>query len=164
MVTEEETQPMGKIENEEKLPIILMADIKGAVANPGVYQVQEGDRVVDLIQLAGGLTKEADPATLNFAMHVHDEMVVYVPRMGEQVVEAVTQSTGGQPQGKDTVNLNTAGKDVLETLPGIGPSKAEAIIKYRETNGPFKKIEDLKEISGIGEKTFEKLKDLISVK
>jgi competence protein ComEA len=144
--------------------LIIMADIKGAVVNPGVYKFQDGSRVIDLIELAGGLAKDADSATINFAMHVKDEMVIYVPRIGEQVEAAIHVQAGQPTSGKTAVNLNTAEASELETLPGIGPSKAEAIIEHRETNGPYKSIEDLKLISGIGDKTFEKLKELISVK
>ncbi|MBT2636471.1 helix-hairpin-helix domain-containing protein [Bacillus sp. ISL-39] len=147
--------------DEEALP--MMADIKGAVVNPGVYQINEGGRVIDLIELAGGLEQDADTAAINFALYVHDEMAIYVPRIGEEV-KAVLPAQLGESDGKGTVNLNSAESSELQTLPGIGPAKADAIIKHRETNGPFKSIEDLKEISGIGVKTFEKLKDLISVK
>jgi competence protein ComEA len=147
---------------DEKI-IVMMADIKGAVVNPGVYKINEGGRVVDLIELAGGLAEDADAAAINFALYVQDEMAIYVPRIGENV-NAVLPVQVGETAGNGTVNLNSAQSSELQTLPGIGPAKAEAIIEYRETNGPYKSIEDLKEISGIGDKTFEKLKDLISVK
>jgi competence protein ComEA len=157
--TEEE-----KTETPADEPLVLMADIKGAVNQPGVYEIQEGNRVVDLVELAGGLAAEADVSTINFAMRVTDEMTIYIPKKGESV-ESVNQIEGGeQSTKKTTVNLNRADASELETLPGIGPSKAEAIIEYRETNGSFKSIEDLKSISGIGDKTFEKLKELISVR
>ncbi|CAM3931417.1 helix-hairpin-helix domain-containing protein [Mesobacillus thioparans] len=155
-----------KEEKEDVVPkeIIMKADIKGAVAHPGVYEVNEGSRVIDLIELAGGLENEADVTAINFAMYVQDEMSIFVPRIGEEVHSSSVpmQNAGGTANGK--LDLNSAQSADLQTLPGIGPAKAEAIIEYRETNGPFKAIEDLKEISGIGEKTFEKLKDLISVK
>lgn len=164
MVASEETdlEEKGETKVEEK-EITMMADIKGAVVNPGVYQIEEGGRVIDLIELAGGLGQDADTAAINFALHVHDEMAVYVPRIGEEV-NAVLPAQSVAEAGKGTVNLNSAQSSELQTLPGIGPAKADAIIEHRETNGPFKRIEDLKDISGIGDKTFEKLKDLISVK
>lgn len=164
MVVNEEmgTEEMDKTQAEEET-ITMMADIKGAVVNPGVYQIEEGGRVIDLIELAGGLGQDADTAAINFAMHVHDEMAIYIPRIGEEV-NAVLPAQSGESAGKGKVNLNSAQSSELQTLPGIGPAKAEAIIEYRETNGPFKSIDDLKEISGIGDKTFEKLKDHISVK
>lgn len=148
----------------EQKPLVMMADIKGAVIKPGVYEIEADDRVIDLIELAGGLTKDAEAASINFAMHVSDEMVIYVPRKGESTEGYVPIQSGQQTQDKQKINLNTAAASELETLPGIGPSKAEAIIENRETNGPYKTIEDLKNISGIGDKTFEKLKELISVK
>lgn len=160
MVTELEPEKEADVEEKE---IIMMAEIKGAVVHPGVYEVKKGGRVIDLIEVAGGLEKEADAAAINFAMYVQDEMSIYVPRIGEEVPSSLpAQNEGEAANGK--LDLNTAQSADLQTLPGIGPAKAEAIIEYRETNGPFKAIEDLKEISGIGEKTFEKLKDLISVK
>jgi competence protein ComEA len=159
---EMDTEERDKTKVEEE-PITMMADIKGAVINPGVYQIEEGGRVIDLIELAGGLEPDADTASINFAMHVHDEMAVYVPRIGEDV-NVVLPAQSAESAGKGTVNLNSAQSSELQTLPGIGPAKAEAIIEHRETNGPFKSIDDLKEISGIGDKTFEKLKDQISVK
>lgn len=143
----------------EEKTAVMMADIKGAIVRPGVYEVAEGDRVIDLIKQAGGITQEADAATINFAMRVTDEMAIYIPKKGEQIKQASQQSSE-----KKLVNLNSATASDLETLPGIGPSKAEAIIDFRETNGPYRTIDDLKKISGIGEKTFEKLKNLISVK
>lgn len=165
VVTDVETNIDEKTETKavEKEEIIMMADIKGAVVKPGVYEIHQGGRVVDLIELAGGLAEDADTAAINFAMYVQDEMALYVPRIGENVTSALPGQVG-EGAGKETVNLNSAQSSELQTLPGIGPAKAEAIIEYRETNGPFKSIEDLKEISGIGDKTYEKLMELISVK
>ncbi|PLR93797.1 helix-hairpin-helix domain-containing protein [Bacillus sp. T33-2] len=149
-------------------PAVVKADIKGAVLKPGVYVMKEGDRVIDLIETAGGLSETADAATVNFALHVKDEMAVYIPEKGEQSnipqpVEGSLNGGTGTSGGTGKIDLNKAEAADLETLPGIGPSKATAILEYRETNGPFKAIEDLKLISGIGDKTFEKLKDNISV-
>lgn len=153
-----------KTETSAEEPLVLMADIKGAVNQPGVYEIQEGTRVIDLVEQAGGLTADSDASTINFAMRLTDEMTIYIPKKGESV-EQVTQIAKGQPVSQNTtVNLNSADASELETLPGIGPSKSKAIIEYRETNGAFKSIDDLKSISGIGDKTFEKLKDLISVR
>ncbi|HEY4550350.1 MAG TPA: helix-hairpin-helix domain-containing protein, partial [Bacillus sp. (in: firmicutes)] len=104
---------------------------------------------------------------INFAMKVVDEMVLYIPAIGEQNPTMAGAATSGSVQEGTTadgkISLNSATESELQTLPGIGPSKALAILEYRETNGSFKKIEDLMEISGIGEKTFEKLKEHIAV-
>ncbi|MBU8730311.1 helix-hairpin-helix domain-containing protein [Cytobacillus oceanisediminis] len=152
-------------EQAEQMPQPMKADIKGAVQKPGVYEAAEGDRVIDLLEKAGGLTDKADGTKINFALNITDEMVIYVPEKGEILEEATVEdgkARGQQDNGK--INLNQANESELQMLPGIGPSKAAAIIEYRETNGPFKDVADLKLISGIGEKTFEKLKEHISVK
>lgn len=142
---------------------IILVDVKGSVADPGVYEAQEGDRVIDLINEAGGLGENADEKMINFAQRVTDEMVLYIPAAGEDVsgTEMPSAPNGGNDDG--TVNINSADSTKLQTLPGIGPAKAEAIIEYRETNGSFAEKEDLKEISGIGDKTYEKLAELIKV-
>jgi competence protein ComEA len=157
------------VEEETEAPITMMADIKGAVKNPGVYEVTSGERIINLIEKAGGLQEDADPSAVNFALKVSDEMIVYIPKKGEENLGAggvggVNQQASSTGPGAGKVNLNTATTSELETLPGIGPAKSSAILEYRESNGAFKTIEDLKSISGIGDKTFEKLKDLITVK
>lgn len=139
----------------------VWVDIKGAIGRPGVYEVRVGERAVDVIELAGGLLDIADKNQVNLAMKVVDEMVLYIPSIGESDEDMPTMVT--LTKQDSTLNLNTASETELQTLPGIGPSKASAIIEYRETIGSFKTIEDLMEISGIGNKTFEKLKEHISV-
>ncbi|MED4204481.1 helix-hairpin-helix domain-containing protein [Neobacillus mesonae] len=153
-----------------KQPETIMVDVKGQVKRPGVYQASAGERVIDVIGRAGGLTAKADQTQVNFAEHVQDEMVIYIPSKGEDGLAVPGIAAGGQitnggasnQQGK--INLNKADTAELQTIPGIGPAKAAAIIDYRETSGGFKTIEDLKNISGIGDKTFEKLKDLVDVR
>ncbi len=163
----EDGQEKAEIDEGTEKQEKILIDVKGAVVAPGVYEALSGDRVQNLINQAGGLLETADQQKINFAMKVVDEMVLYIPMIGEdsQVTTGVqgSISTAGAVQGKDLVNLNTASESELETLPGVGPSKAAAIMEYRETNGRFRNIEELMEISGIGEKTFEKLKDHISV-
>lgn len=149
-------------------PQEMKVDVKGAVLSPGLYDALQGERVYDLIEKAGGFTAEADRNRVNLAQIVEDQMVIYVPVIGEEGDNAPVQnsvgtlSTGGAGEGQK-VNLNKADETELQTLPGIGPSKAEAIIQYRSENGPFQSIEDLKNVSGIGEKTFEKLKENIAI-
>lgn len=148
----------------------MMVDIKGQVKMPGVYQANEGERIIDLISRAGGLTELADQTGVNFAQHVEDAMVIYIPAVGEKGAplsgtnESQPISSGGVSQNQGKINLNKADETELQNLPGIGPAKAAAIIEYRSTSGPFNAVEDLKNVSGIGDKTFEKLKDLVSVK
>jgi competence protein ComEA len=153
----------GQLENKEAEveKMIIMVDIKGAVKNPGVYQAVEGERIYDLVNKAGGFAGGADQNQVNLSQRVVDEMVIYVPLVG--VEGEGTPLEIGQGQSK-FVNINKASESELQTLPGIGPAKALAILEFREANGGFKTIEDLKKISGIGEKTFEKLAPLISVK
>lgn len=154
LINEEEQ----KAENREVSTTIVI-DVKGAVKKPGVYTMNEGDRVVDAIEKAGGLLSEADENQLNLASLLKDEMVIYVPKKGEEVTQTNVQSQNDD--GK--VRINSATSEELQKLQGIGPAKAEAIITYREENGPFKTVEDLLEVSGIGEKTLENIKDDIVV-
>ncbi|MDG5470876.1 helix-hairpin-helix domain-containing protein [Jeotgalibacillus sp. ET6] len=149
--------------------LTIIVDVKGAVHSPGVYEVKEGDRVTDALKLAGGETREADMKFVNLSQKLQDEMVVYVPEAGEDVTSvpaasaaAVTATGAGEQPQK--ININTADAAELQTITGIGPAKAEAILAYRETEGNFESIEDIKNISGIGDKTFDKLKESIDVK
>ncbi len=164
---EGKAQAKEKPEQENEVSVPMMADIKGAVKKPGVYDVHQGERVIDLIEKAGGLTNKADTASINFAMKIGDEMAIYIPEKGGQGPPAgqIPVSGGGESTGNSQkVNLNSASASELETLPGIGPSKSAAIIEFRETSGAFRTVDDLKLISGIGDKTFEKLRELITVK
>jgi len=146
-------------------PSVIYVDVKGAVKAPGLYQAKEGERVMDAIRLAGGLLGSADEKQINFALKLHDEMVIYVPPEGEMADQPplLAGATPAVEAGEGKVNINRADLAELETLAGIGPAKAQAIIDYREQQGPFKTIEDLKNVSGIGEKTFEKLQESITV-
>ena len=147
---------------------MIKVDVKGAVSKPGVYTAQLGERVIDLVERAGGFLDDADQTKINLSQKVSDEMVIYVPIVGEDVEIVEQMANFSQPTEKASnsdgkVNINHADSAMLQTLPGIGAGKAEAIIEYRETNGPFQTVEDLMNVSGIGEKTFEKLKDSITV-
>lgn len=163
-LSETETPP----KDENPLPIEaipqIKVDIKGMVQSPGVYSVADGDRVIDLIQLAGGETTEADMKEVNLSQKLYDEMVIYIPAEGEELKASVLSPGSAASEQTAKINLNTADSDMLQTIPGIGPSKAQAILDYRETVGKFENIEDIKNISGIGDKTFDKLKEAIDVK
>lgn len=159
------------IPNEQETSSKVIVDVKGAVKFPGVYELTSEDRIIDAIQMAGGYLEEADSKYINHAQKLQDEMIIYIPKKGEslEVEQPVAQSIsiiGSTPSGKNDgkVNINTASESELTSLPGIGPTKAQAIIQYRQENGSFKTIDDIKNVSGIGEKTFEKLKDSITVK
>lgn len=169
VVISSKEEPAPKVEEKvpqekEKVIQTLMVDVKGAVVHPGVFQATSEERVKDLVDRAGGLTLSADPNQVNFAAHIEDEMVIYVPEIGEGKIQIADGSTGSkQEDSPDKINLNLADETELQLIPGVGPAKAKAIIEYRESTG-FKSIEDIKNISGIGDKTFEKLKEFIIVK
>ncbi|USK32686.1 helix-hairpin-helix domain-containing protein [Bacillus sp. F19] len=157
-----EEEPDSDDANEEQTVIV---DVKGEVQKPGVYEMKHGERFHHVIEKAGGLTKAADAVQINLAEMLEDGMVVYIPKLGETAEDNVQQPASAEVDvGEQQVNLNKATAEELQTLTGIGPAKAEAILSYREEAGGFKTIEDLMNVPGIGEKSFEKLKDSISVK
>lgn len=140
----------------------IMVDIKGFVTYPGVYEVLADSRIQDVVELAGGLSPEANPLTFNLAQKVRDEMVIYIG--GPDDPEVTSQAFETSEEGESlVVNLNEASKEELMQLNSIGPAKADSIIQYREDHGGFKTIEELKNVSGIGDKTFENLKDNLSI-
>ncbi|WP_194841993.1 helix-hairpin-helix domain-containing protein [Gracilibacillus salitolerans] len=149
------------LEEEELVPTEYKIDIKGEIKNPGVYQVTENDRVEDVIHLAGGFSSNADNQMINLAERVYDEMVIYVPAKGENAEEKQQViDTGNDDQ---QVKVNIASIEEMQTIPGIGEVKANAIIEYRETYGRFEKLEDLTKVSGIGDKTVEKLEEYVRI-
>jgi competence protein ComEA len=133
----------------------------GAVVNPGVYELPAGSRVFDALELAGGITEEGVPTALNFAEQIYDGEQILVPTWEEY--EAGWTVSGTEAEEETLVNINTATKEQLMTLKGIGESRAQAIIAYREEHGSFAAIEDLMLVSGIKEAAFEKVKDYITV-
>ena len=171
----------------------VMVDIKGAVNTPSVYEMKSTDRVIDVIKKAGGLKANADTSLINLSKKVTDEMVITIYTKEEMQAEAkecppcecpevndacieednkvsdsketsadkTNKQSSQSPDGK--ISINTASSEELQTLDGIGETKAEAIIGYRETNGAFKSIEELKNVSGIGDATYEKIKDDITI-
>ncbi|KOR86582.1 hypothetical protein AM233_23045 [Bacillus sp. FJAT-22058] len=170
-VTAKEAEMEQSVNESAAEPEIIKVDVKGAVKSPGIFTAQAGDRVIDLISSAGGFTEKADTDKVNFAQIIEDQMVIYVPEIGEEDkgnLENIQVGTSGDAVTKGTsgglVNLNTATQEDLQTLTGIGPSKADAILEYREKVGKFKEVDELKQVTGIGDKTFERLRDSISVK
>lgn len=146
----------------------VFVDMKGAVKHPGVYELKTGDRLLDAIEKAGGLEAEADNDQVNLAQKLEDEMVIYIPKKGEEPPEfnqpvTINSESVEKTESESTININTATKEELMQLSGIGAVKAQNIINYREEQGSFKTIEELKEVSGIGERTFEQLKENIAV-
>ncbi len=183
-----------KVETKEEVKKV-MVDIKGAVNNPGVFEMNKDDRVVDVIKKAGGLTNDADTTLINLSKKVTDEMVITIytkeemkekeqecppcecPEINDACVSdektaetseknSSSNKTENSSSSKSTsskISINTASLEELQTLDGIGETKAKAIIGYRETNGAFKDIEEIKNVSGIGDSTYEKIKDDITI-
>ena len=139
----------------------IFVDVKGAVKHPGVFETTKDKRVKDLIEEAGGLLDDADTSTLNLSQKVKDQMVIYVLKHGEKPKQI--SDGGSSSSNTDVININTANKERLMKISGVGKTKAEAIISYREKNGDFKKKEDITKVHGIGKATFEKIKDKIEV-
>jgi competence protein ComEA len=159
----------------------VFVDVCGAVKSPAVYELAPGSRVYEAIEAAGGLAKDADIRYINRAAALADGDRVYVPTEKETAADEPLPASAGLVAGQTDagsgaqagqgaastdgaqININTADSAALQTLNGVGPATAQKIIDYRDGNGPFAKIEDLKNVSGIGDKTFEKLKDSICV-
>ena len=165
----------------------FMVDIKGEVISPGIYELENNSRVIDVIKLAGGLTENADTTVINLSKKIEDEMVIIIyskwqvenwketkeqekylqeqcisPKEGQTKNDACIDNTEKITTTSSVININTATKEELMTLTGIGEAKAEAIISYREKT-PFTKIEDIKNVSGIGDSVYEDIKDYITV-
>ncbi|HEM3931357.1 TPA: helix-hairpin-helix domain-containing protein [Streptococcus suis] len=148
-------------------PSQLVVDVKGAVAKPGLYTLKADARVNDAVEAAGGLTSQADPKSINLAQKLSDEAVVYVASKDEKisVVTSTTASSAISQEEKNNslVNLNTATEADLQTISGIGAKRAADIIAYREANGGFKSVDDLNNVSGIGDKTMESIRPYVTV-
>ncbi|GIT79123.1 hypothetical protein LLS1_07920 [Leifsonia sp. LS1] len=144
----------------------LFVHVSGAVLSPGLVTLDAGARVVDAIAAAGGLAPDADPDGVNLARPIADGEQLVVPREGEapaQVDGAASGPGGGAAGASAAVNLNTAGRSELETLPRIGPALAQRILDWRAANGRFSQPSDLLQVTGIGEKVFDGLKDRVTV-
>jgi competence protein ComEA len=145
-------------------PAMLVVHAAGAVNAPGLYRLASGARVDDLISAAGGLAGDADGDRINLAAPLADGQRVYIPRVGETVPPAegpTAASSGSASSGP--IDINTATVDELDSLPGIGPSIAQAIIDERERNGPFRSVDDLERVRGIGPSKLDQIRDLVTV-
>lgn len=186
-VKTEEPEVIALNDNEETDEIIedtfetIFIDIKGEVVNPGVYEIQLGDRVIDAVQMAGGFTNEATTDNVNLSKKLKDETVIIIPSYlkdyenvtikndyeidsNDDIVQTEENENDEKIESSSSlVNINTASVVELMSLDGIGETKAKAIIEYRDTNGGFKSIEDIKNVSGIGESTYENIKNNITV-
>ena len=158
-------------EETEKIAVHII----GEVNKPGIIYFEEGARINDAIEEAGGETKEADLAQVNLAYVLQDGQKIYIPNKKEKITTYIIQESGNNgvveensntnesKEENEKVNINTASQSELDGLPGIGDSIAQRIIDYREQNGNFKSIEELKEVKGIGEAKFEEIKDRVTI-
>ncbi len=146
------------IEDIQELEVIVI-DLKGAIANPGIYQMKQGDRIYQLIEKAGGFLN-ANIDCVNQALVLSDEAQIIIPS-NDEVCASTDVSSLQEKENK--ININSASVTDLTSLPGIGATRAQQIIEYRDSINGFKNIEELKEVSGIGEQTFLKIQDLVTI-
>lgn len=155
-----ETSESGSLAGEALPGEILLVHVCGAVCCPGVYELSDGDRVLDAVKAAGGFSEDAAQDALNLAQEVEDGSRIRIPTESE----AESGSQAFWPSEDDgKINLNTAGTSELTSLSGIGESRAEDILSYRQEHGPFQSIEEIKNVPGIKDTIFEKIKDDITV-
>lgn len=144
--------------------------VTGAVNEPGVIELKEGERVEDAINLAGGIRDDANLEQVNLAYCLEDGQKIYIPNINEKEIEYITKENGdkiiqeNESSNKSKININTGEIEELKKLPGVGESLAQKIIDYRNENGKFKNVDDLRNVSGIGEKKFESMKEYIVVR
>ena len=163
-------------EKTEDIEDMIVIHITGAVKKPGIVRLQDGSRIEDAIEKAGGLTEDADISNVNLAYILEDGTKITIPRNSEiediedsnlitkESGKNIIQDINTNDKSYTTVNINKATQGELETIPGIGSSIAQKIISYRDENGKFSTIEDIKNVSGIGDNKYEAIKDYISVK
>src|SRR5699024_5864282 len=164
-ISEKIEESSNNLSNEDK-----KIYISGEVVNSGVYDIKDGDRLDDLVKRAGGFAEKADLNSINLAMRLEDQMKIYIPNIDENQNKSTSDTnltigainTSNTHKKSQKINLNLATKEELMSLPNIGEKRAQAILDYRQEN-KFQKIEDIKNVSGIGDKYFEAMKDLITV-
>lgn len=165
-----QAEKTAKEESSDRLQDTIMVYVVGEVKNPGVYRLQEGDRVFQAVEMAGGSLESADLEHIDMARKLVDEDTVDIIAVGEEPASDLV-SYGGAGSRKAApgqrgglININTASAAELDTLDGIGPALAQRIIDYRTANGPFASAEDINNVSGIGDKKYEAIKNSISVR
>lgn len=149
------------ISETETADVMILVDIGGEVVNPMVVELEEGSRVEDAIKAAGGVTVNADLTEINRADFLEDGDKILIPskQQEDSASDGSSKGSGYYSYSDSRININTADSSELQMLDGVGPATAQKIIDYREANGSFKTIEDIKNVSGIGDKTFDKFKD-----
>lgn len=159
-----EKDSVGEEETVDSVNASICVYVCGQIVSPGVYTLPEGSRVCDVFELAGGFTSEAAMDYWNQARVLVDGEMIYVPTAEEVEDRKFSNEVSGQIDADDgKVNINTASKEELMTLPGIGEAKALAILAYRQENGSFSSLEELKEVEGIKDGVFSKIKDYIKI-
>lgn len=141
----------------------IVVEIKGEVVKPDVYLLDEGSIIKDLIDIADGLTDEADISNINRAKELSNHELIIIYNINDEERENTNYALENDNESNNIININTATESELQNIPGVGEVKAKSIIIYREKNGGFKKIEEIKSVDGIGEKTFEKIKEFIKL-
>ena len=167
-VRSDDTAPVRIIAPEAtEAPETAASDVKvqisGEVMFPGVYRVDPDDRVIDAVAAAGGLGQNADLSGINLSQRVQDEAHYHIPAVGNQPPVAQSQRQGDGTDAGALIDLNNASAQDLEILPGIGPSLAAAIVSYREDNGPFGSVDEVDKVPGIGAKTLDAIRALVTV-
>jgi competence protein ComEA len=157
VVNKEESSGLQNTEDVKDIEVYISGEVK----SPSVYKLKEGDRILKLVELAGGFTDKADTSQINLALKLKDEDFIVVPQ--KQAAAGSAGSAAASSPQNNKININTANGAELEKLPRIGPALSQRIIEYRDKNGPFKDIKDIKKVSGIGDKMFENMKDKITV-
>ena len=159
---ESTTTDISNTENLDTNTIVVY--ICGAVKESKVITLKENSRICDAIDSVGGLTDEADLTNINLAYIMEDGEKIYIPKTGEEIQNTSNSSYTSSITLNNKININKATQTELETIPGVGPSTALKIINYRKENGKFSKIEDIKNVSGIGDAKFESMKEYITIK
>ena len=176
-IEEEKTEESEEEKAEKEIKKIIV-HVSGAIKKEGIYELDENSRVANAIEVAGGITENAYTKEINLALALEDGMKIYIPTKEEVEKEMKLGTYNSNVSGNDNnskesgkssnkskekININTATREELDKLPGVGEATADKIINYREENGEFKKIEEIKEVKGIGDSKFEEIKDLIEV-
>jgi competence protein ComEA len=157
----QQQQSQVKTVEAKKEPQVATIDVKGAVKKPGIYKLTSPVRLYQALEKAGGATESADVNRINLAKVIADGSMIYIPKKGEQIPTEASPIQNKEADKK--INLNTATLEELETLEGLGPTKARAIIQYRGEHGGFRSIDELLQVSGIGERTLERIKEKLYV-
>lgn len=169
ITSNEDQREAEESQDEDQEPAEIFVHLSGAVNKPGVLKLSEGTRVYEALEMAGGLEPDAVSYGINMARTLRDEEQIHIPREGEVLTnpallrDSSSPFNGGETGSTGLININTADSAALQTLSGIGPSTAEKIMDYRRSSGPFRSIEQIKEVNGIGDKTYEKFKDKICI-